>query len=164
MNTKYRAIVAFLVMLLIAGGVWAESADETAAEPPKNALLFRPGALLLGALSGTLEICVEYQRAFGEYFVLALIPDVAFTYTGTVFGVQVGGVAHPIGGGLKGFYIGLYPGVYFAGPYVIAAATVELGYQWVFASGFALALGGGASYLYAIGPKANLNISVGFAF
>lgn len=156
-----KYLVCMLVLLLCSGFIFAR--EETPQER-KNAIVFKPGSLMLGALIGVVDIFVEYQHAFGQYFVLTVAPEIAFSFLGTAVGVELGAVIHPTGHGLKGFYFGFYPGIYVGDWAWTTSWSLELGYEWVFNSGFVLVLGGGAGYIWISGPTPRLNISLGFAF
>ncbi len=151
--------ILILLLAMCVSSLHAQEAPVTRS----NALLFHPLALAAGAVMGAIEVIVEYQHAFGDYFVASLKPDIAFTSYGTVFGGYLGAIVHPVGGGLKGFYIAAYGGAVFVSSYLIPAASLQLGYQWVLKGGFVTGVGGGAKYDSITGVTAALVLPVGFA-
>ncbi|MBN1837106.1 MAG: hypothetical protein JW820_14720 [Spirochaetales bacterium] len=158
-----RMLVAIVLVCLGVSGVGAQPAEPP---PADNAILFQPVAVALTLLVGIIEVTVEYQHAFGEYFVLSVMPDVAFApgYGFVGGGAFLGLIAHPLGGGLRGFYIGAYPGILYIEPVLMAAAIVDVGYQWVTRGGLVFGVGGGGKYTTVTGIGFNITINLGFAF
>ncbi len=93
-------------------------------------------------------------------------------YGVTIFGLQMGPQYRIKGDYLKGFLLGLYPGIGYVTDFVtwlwFFSLTFEIGYQWVSDSGFIIGLTTGGSYIggniYSNDFKFNISTHIGFAY
>ena len=77
-------------------------------------------------------------------------------------------ILRPNGTGLKGFFIGIYPNLGFRYNiisddntlYTEVGYGLNLGYKWIFNSGFTMQIGGGIGKTYSIPPKPNQDIFI----
>ena len=147
--------------------------DAGDSEPIRDgAFILRPLPLILGALIGVTDIVFEGQSAFTEQFALTAIGEIALI--GPIFGTSlvVGPQWRPFGGYLEGFFVGVYPGFMLftdgLSSLTVFAAKAEIGWQWVFDSGFLLAASTGGTYVGAgtlfSGTVFNISAHFGFAF
>ncbi|MDR2729359.1 MAG: hypothetical protein LBB81_00485 [Treponema sp.] len=78
-------------------------------------------------------------------------------------GVKPMYIHRPFETGLEGFYIGIYPNIGFryctieniSKFYTELGFGLNVGYKWIFASGFTMQLGGGIGKTFSIPPKTN---------
>lgn len=80
--------------------------------------------------------------------------------TNIIISIMPGILYRPFGTGLRGFYIGLYPAIGWENKnykhainyvnivdiddnFIIAGASIEAGYEWIFRNGFSITAGGG---------------------
>ena len=158
-----RIVCSLLILAFIVFSLQAEE-NELAEVKRSNAILFQPVALALSLLIG-LEATVEYQHAFGKYFVLSVMPDIIVVNGTMGMGLFMGALVHPMGTGLKGFYLGAYPGILFVSSYALPIVMLDIGYQWILKnSGIVLGVGGGAKWSAITGVGANFTFNLGFAF
>jgi hypothetical protein len=99
----------------------------------------------------------EYEPIRGNY--------VYYNYKETIYqaGIKPMYVHRPFETGLKGFYIGVYPNLGFRYSAIGKTNTFytelgfgfNLGYKWIFNSGFTMQIGGGIGKTFSIPPKTN---------
>jgi len=137
-----------------------------------DALIWRPLPTLVGAMMGYFEFVFEGQTAFSREWAVTSIVDIGSIDGLFVVSLQLGPQYRINGNYLKGFLLGLYPGIGYVTDFIdrvwFFSLTFETGYQWVFNSGFVLGLTTGGSYLsnspYANAFKFNISAHVGYAF
>ncbi len=137
-----------------------------------DALIWRPLPTLVGALMGYLEFVFEGQTAFTREWAVTTIADIGSIDGLFVVSLQLGPQYRINGNYLKGFLLGLYPGIGYVTDFIdtvwFFSLTFETGYQWVFNSGFVLGLTTGGTYIgnspYASDLKYNISAHLGYAF
>ena len=159
-----KKVLILMFMVVLVSGVFAQ--DDTQESDRKNAVVFKPLILLVGAIIDVIDIAVEYQRAFGEHFVLTVMPEIALTAVGSAVALEMGAVFFPLKFKryLHGFYLGVYPKVLYSSGESAWSAAAKLGFQWALPSGFIIGLGGGAYYASFIGVSPLLDFGIGFSF
>jgi hypothetical protein len=129
----------------------------------ENAILFNPMGIILGAVVGVADFEIQYQRSLNRYFALYLNPELAFSISGSVFGIGVGGYFFPLGRQLNGLYLSAEVIPIISMP-ILVGFEAMLGWQWITRNGFAISLGAGGVYFPA-GTKLHLHLAtMGFAF
>ena len=137
-----------------------------------SALIWRPLPTVIAAILGYSDLVFEGQTAFTKEFAITSIIEFGNIYDLFVFSGQLGPQYRPNGDYLKGFILGLYPGIGYITDFIITiwffSMTFETGYQWVFDSGFVFGLTTGGSYI-GINPYIsnfifNMSAHIGIAF
>lgn len=168
-----RVVIVTIVLVLIclsAHTVETESTSDRGGEEIRNdSFAVNPLGFLAGLLLyGGVDIGMEYQHAFSPAFTLIVMPEVVFLDDafGLVAGIGVN--IFPMSRWLHGFFIGLIPIGGFVTAYgfvlPIYGAYARVGFQWVFDSGFQLAVGGGGKWdnYFGIGP--HIMLTLGYAW
>jgi hypothetical protein len=169
-----KRIIIAVVLLLGSVLSFSEEGVETgiAGDSKRNvALLWRPLSTLDGALRGFYAFTLEGEIAFSRHWALDSIVDLRFNNEFQLAWLQVGPQFRPKGEYLKGFLMGISPGILYGTVFSdeawLATLTLEAGYQWIFRSGFVLGLTAyGTCLLYPVAGLLAGNISalVGYAF
>jgi hypothetical protein len=159
---RIAALAAALMLLCVLPIAASEPADPD--PTPVNALLFELNGLSLGGRSWLVGFAVEYQRALGNTIVISLIPELTVGSIRNEIGVLLGLVVHPLGGGLRGLFIGAYPGINYTSQSVYCIAEADVGYQWVMECGIVVHLSIGGRYNGRVGITRSGSFRIGFAF
>ena len=160
-----KKVLILMFMVVLVSGVFAQ--DDTQESDRKNAVVFKPLILLVGAIIDVIDIAVEYQRAFGEHFVLTVMPEIALTAVGSAVALEMGAVFFPLKFKryLHGFYLGVYPMILGNSTGAILwRISAKLGFQWALPSGFIIGLGGGARIDSWAGIFPSVDFGIGFSF
>ena len=137
-----------------------------------SAIIWRPLPTVLAAILGYTDLVFEGQTAFTKEFAITAIGEFGSIYDIFIFSLQLGPQYRPNGDYLKGFILGLYPGVGYITNFITTiwffSMTFETGYQWVSDSGFILGLTTGGSYVggnpYISDFKFNISVHIGIAY
>lgn len=162
-----------LVLLFFSVG-WCTALD--APKGPKEALARRWGTIwsvaptVVAAIKGATEVEVEAQTVLFPPLVLSAACDVAAVGPWLPSALIKLGVGYnPLGTGLSGPLLGLYPGCYLPLSPELAPAfslTGRVQQQWLAPFGLLFSAGLGATYLFRPVDlfKWDLSLGVGFAF
>ena len=155
---------------------YTETATDTSAgtaEYKRNsAFIWRPLPTIVAAIDGYFDLVFEGQTAFTKEFALTSIAEFGSISGILLWSLQLGPQYRPGGDYLKGFLLGLYPGVGYLTDYLdwlwFFSITLETGYQWVYDSGFTFGLTTGGTYVggnpYVNAFKFNLSAHLGYAY
>jgi hypothetical protein len=161
---KRIAVAVIIVVLCVFQPAAAESSGDDAT--PSNAILLELSELAIsfGGQSWLVGIAAEYQRVLGNHLVLSLIPELTVGSDTNKAGALLGLVVHPFGGGLRGMFIGAYPGFTCESRSVHFVAEADVGYQWVLDHGIVVHLSIGGRQYGRIGITRSGSFRIGFAF
>lgn len=131
-----------------------ETADPTFTLATNVSCLNVVGSIVQSSLTGSIFINAPIEAQFGIAPWLAFrtaldVQHVSGTYGWTLLYGQCGLVLYPEGKGLQGWNVGISPGLgcsLDSGSWALDISA-EVGYQWVFPSGFLIGIGGGAKFL-----------------
>ena len=170
---KRKLVLACLVAMLIIPSFAAFSQESIAADSAPyeefdNSIRFNAGGLVVGLLTGSLNIGVTYERRVEEN--LGIAAGIGFVQVSGASGagVSVGVNYYFAETALHGWYgnVGGGVSVVTAYPYSLRQYSLGIGggHQWVTSSSFVARIGGGLQYVTYAGIIPSLVISLGFAF
>jgi hypothetical protein len=172
------------VMLVTYQSVFCQEAERKVTIQTSPLLLFSeilvsdPDDLFIMDLEGQFKInnnsniSITLSFLYGDYtfssYDYDYVNDISEDYSYREIIFQVGlkpmYIYRPFGTGLKGFFIGFYPNADFqysitsdnnSAFYTNLGFGLDLGYKWIFDSGFTMQVGGGIGKTFSIPPKTN---------
>ena len=109
-----------------------------------------PTLFLMAVGYGIFDIELEAEIAATGWLTIFSCVDVASSTGELACNLRIGPKFRPGAHYLRGFFLGIYPGVFFVPSYPSSLAydvTADVGYEWVLGSGLLLGLDAGVTYL-----------------